>query len=65
MGVGHGRGTSGKRGIGSGSASHKTSTSKPAKPAAGIKKTGGDGMGGKAGKAEPKIGKKVGRGGKY
>jgi hypothetical protein len=28
---GHGRGTSGKRGIGSGSSSHKTSSSKPAK----------------------------------
>lgn len=28
---GHGRGTSGKRGLGSGSDSHKTSTSKPAK----------------------------------
>jgi hypothetical protein len=28
---GHGRGTSGKRGLGSGSDSHKTSTGKPAK----------------------------------
>jgi len=43
---GHGRGTSGKRGLGSGSDSHKTSTGKPAK-LSGYKKTGGDGMGGK------------------
>lgn len=28
---GHGRGTSGKRGLGSGKGSHMTSTSKPAK----------------------------------
>lgn len=53
----HGRGTSGKRGLGSGASSYKTSTSKPAKAASGIKKTGGDGMGGKAGSADPGKGK--------
>jgi hypothetical protein len=45
--TGHGRGVSGKRGLGSGSDSHKTSTGKPAK-LSGYKKTGGDGMGSKA-----------------
>ena len=43
---GHGRGTSGKRGLGSGKDSYKTSTSKPAS-VSGYKKTGGNGMGGK------------------
>lgn len=40
-----GRKVSGKRGLGSGSDSYKTSTGKPA--SSGIKKTGGDGKGGK------------------
>ncbi|MFA5996164.1 MAG: hypothetical protein WC790_00355 [Candidatus Paceibacterota bacterium] len=44
--------TSGKRGLGSGADSHKTSLSKPAK-LVGFQKTGGDGMGGNVGKAEP------------
>jgi hypothetical protein len=43
----HGRGTSGKRGIGTGKSSFKTSTASPAKAPSGFKKTGGDGMGGK------------------
>jgi len=46
MKTNHGRGTSGKRGLGSGSDSHKSSTSKPAS-ISGFKKTGGNGKGGK------------------
>ena len=52
----HGRGVKGKRGIGSGSKSECTSPSKPASNP-GYKKTGGDGMGGKAGTANPGKGK--------
>ncbi len=55
----HGRGTSGKRGLGTGKNSHKTSSSKPAKPAAGIKKTSGSGQGGSAGSAAPAKGRDV------
>jgi len=43
MKLNHGRGTSGKRGVGSGSDSYKTSTSKPASIPSGYKKTQGDG----------------------
>ena len=44
----HGRGTSGKRGLGSGSDSHKTSGSKPAS-LKGYKQTQGTGHSGKGG----------------
>lgn len=43
-----GRGTAGKRGIGSGKSGHKTSTSKPASNP-GFKTTKGDGKSGKGG----------------
>lgn len=49
----HGRTVKGKRGIGSGSGSHKTSTSKPGS-APGYPMTKGDG---KSGKANPGKGK--------
>jgi hypothetical protein len=48
MGARVGRGVSGKRGLGSGSDSHKTSTSKPAK-GADMPKTSGSAKGGKSG----------------
>ncbi len=50
----HGRGTTGKRGIGSGKGSHKTSSS--TSYGSGMKKTKGNGMGGKAGSVKPKKG---------
>lgn len=53
MAASHGRTVKGKRGIGSGSSSHKTSTSKGAK-APGFPMTKGDG---KSGKADPGKGK--------
>ncbi len=52
-----GRNVKGNRGIGTGKKSECTSNSKPAKGAPGIKKTGGNGMGGRAGSADPGKGR--------
>ncbi len=52
-----GRNVKGNRGSGTGKKSECTSTSKPAKGAPGIKKTGGSGMGGRAGSADPGKGR--------
>lgn len=54
MKVGHGRGTSGKRGLGSGKNSHQTSTSKPAS-IKGYKKTQGNGRSGKSSSGNAKY----------
>lgn len=60
-----GRGTAGKRGIGSGKASEKTSNSKPGS-LKGFAKTGGNGMGGNVRKNSPGKGKNAkNMGGKY
>lgn len=65
MAVGHGRTVKGKRGIGSGKSSEKTSSSKPASSVIG--KSKGDGLGGKVKGGNPGKGKnsKAMGGGKY